>query len=160
MTMSIVVLNTSGWDWTLLKPSGQFTDATWQGLLGNHEESLGSVLYPRHKGWIFTGTKELQLNTFTTQVNFWMDTKPVSWRIWKFIPVKVEDAPAPSESLTETLDSGSLPPYGGDVAGQSSTRAQYAESEYDEFGTVVNEVTVVTTTSTVTTRKRYRVEDA
>jgi hypothetical protein len=55
--------------------------------------------------------------------------------------------------------SGSLPPYDGD-AGQSSTRAQHTESEYDEFGTVVNEVTVVTTTSTVTTRKRYRVEDA
>ena len=72
--------------------------------------------------------------------------------------MKVEDAPAPSESLTP--GSGSPPPYSGDVSGQSSTRAQYAESEHDEFGTVVNEVTVATTTSTVTTRKRYRVEDA
>ena len=55
--------------------------------------------------------------------------------------------------------SGSPPSYDGD-AGQSSIRAQHTESEHDEFGTVVNEVTVVTTTSTVTTRKRYRVEGA
>jgi N-methylhydantoinase A/oxoprolinase/acetone carboxylase beta subunit len=91
-----------------------------------------------------------------------MDIKPVTWRIWKLIPVKAEGALAPSKSLTETLGSGTLPPYDGDAAGQSSTRAQYAESEHDEFGTVVNEVTVVTTvtTNTVTTRKRYRVEDA
>ena len=54
---------------------------------------------------------------------------------------------------------GSLPSYDGD-AGQSSTRAQHTDSEHDEFGTVVNEVTVVTTTSTVTTRRKYRVEDA
>ena len=40
--------------------------------------------------------------------------------------------------------------------------ARHVESEKDGFGTIVNEVTVVTTnsTSTVTTRKRYRVEDA
>jgi hypothetical protein len=60
--------------------------------------------------------------------------------------VKIESAFTPP---------GSLPSYDGDV-GQSSTRAQQTESEHDEFGTVVNEVTVVT----VTTRKKYRVEDA
>ena len=89
-----------------------------------------------------------------------MDTKPVSWRIWKLIPVKVEGALAPSKSPTETLGSGSLPPYDEDTAGQSSTRTQCVEHEYDEFGTIVNDVTVVTTTNTVTTRKRYRVGDA
>ena len=57
----------------------------------------------------------------------------------------------------ETLEQGSLPSYEG-VGGQSSTRAQNMEFERDELGTVVNEVTVVTTTAT--TRKRYRVEDA
>ena len=81
-------------------------------------------------------------------------------RIWNLIPVKVEGALTPSQSLSETLGSGTLPAYDGDTTGQSSTRAQRVESEYDELGTIVNEVTVVTTNSTITTRKRYRVEDA
>ncbi|KAF9649757.1 hypothetical protein BDM02DRAFT_3260142 [Thelephora ganbajun] len=83
-----------------------------------------------------------------------------TWRIWKLIPVKVEDTLTPSQLLSEMLGSGSLPPYKGNSTGQSSTHAQRTEAEHDEFGTIVNEVTVVTTTSTVTTRKRYRVEDA
>ena len=74
--------------------------------------------------------------------------------------MKAEDAPAPSRPLSEELGSGSLPSYDGATAGQSSARTQRIESEHDEFGTIVNEVTVVTTTSTVTTRKKYRVEDA
>ena len=80
--------------------------------------------------------------------------------MWNLIPAKVEGALTPSQSSSEKLGSGSLPAYDGDVAGQSSTCAQRVESEHDEFGTIVNEVTVVTTTSTVTTRKKYRVEDA
>jgi hypothetical protein len=71
--------------------------------------------------------------------------------------VKVEDAFTPPRSSSGTLEPGSLPSYEGG-AGQSSTRTQYMESEPNELGTVVNEVTVVTTT--VTTHKRYRVEDA
>ena len=57
-----------------------------------------------------------------------------------------------------TAEPGSLPPYDGDNSGESLTRTQNTESGSDELGTFVNEVTVVTTT--VTTRKRYRVEDA
>jgi hypothetical protein len=67
--------------------------------------------------------------------------------------VKVEGASCPS---SETTESGSLPAYGGGSRG-TFTRTQHAESESDGLGTFVNEVTVVTTT--VTTRKRYRVED-
>ena len=80
--------------------------------------------------------------------------------MWKLIPVKAENTFAPSQSLPAEL--GSLPSYDGDTAGQSSACSQHVESEQDEFGTIVNEVTVVTTTntSTVTTRKKYRVEDA
>ena len=63
-------------------------------------------------------------------------------------------------SSSETLGPDMLPSYDGGATGQSSTHAQHADSERDEFGTIVNEVTVVTTTSTVTTRKRYRAEDA
>ena len=72
--------------------------------------------------------------------------------------MKVEDGFTPPRSSFKTLEPGSLPSYERDP-GQSSAHAdQHAESEHDEFGTIVNEVTVVTTT--VTTRKRYRVEDA
>jgi len=63
---------------------------------------------------------------------------------------------APSQLLSETLGSGPSPPYDQDATGQPSTHTQHVED--DGFGTIVNEVTVVT--STVTTRKRYRVEDA
>ena len=65
----------------------------------------------------------------------------------------------PLQSSSETVGSGSLPPYVLDAAGQPSVRARHVESERDDFGTIVNEVTTVTTTSTVTTRKRYRAED-
>ena len=82
--------------------------------------------------------------------------------MWKLIPAKVESTVTPPLSSSENLGSSPLPSYDGDAAGQPSTRVQHAEFEQDEFGTIVNEVTVVTTnsTSTVTTRKRYRVGDA
>ena len=65
----------------------------------------------------------------------------------------------PSKLPTDAVGSGSLPSYDGET-GQSSTRAQHTESEHDEFGTVVTEVTTVATNTLVTTRKKYRVEDA
>jgi len=70
--------------------------------------------------------------------------------------VRVEDVFTPSQSVPETpgLDS----PAGsrdGDATEETSTRAQHGESERDDFGTIVTEVT----TTTVTTRKRYRVAD-
>ena len=71
--------------------------------------------------------------------------------------MKVESKSTPLRQSLESLEPGSLPSYEGDT-GQPSTRTQHTELERDELGTVVNEVTVVTTT--VTTRKRYRVEDA
>lgn len=45
---------------------------------------------------------------------------------------------------------GILPAYEGDGIGQPPAPAQRAEFEYDDFGTIVTEVT------TVTTRRRYR----
>lgn len=74
--------------------------------------------------------------------------------------MKVENVSKPSLSLSENLGSGSLPSYDWDAIGPSTTHAQHVESEHDEPGTTVNEVTVVTTTSTVTTRKKYRVGDS
>ena len=74
------------------------------------------------------------------------------------IPVEVEGTFTPSLwpfSVSETLGSDIPPLY--NAAGEPPIRAQHAELERDEFGTIVNEVTVLTTT--VTTHKRYRVED-
>ena len=73
--------------------------------------------------------------------------------------MKVESAFAPPLSLSGNPSLSSLPSYDGAMTGQSTTRAQHVETEDGELGTVVNEVTVVTTNSTVTTRKRYRVAD-
>ena len=69
--------------------------------------------------------------------------------------MKVESVSTPPLSSSETLDSGSLPSYDRPATGESSTHTQYAESERDDFGTVVTEVT----TTVITTRKKYRVED-
>jgi len=97
-----------------------------------------------------------------TQVNLWHDAKPSpAWRIWKLVPVNVEGTLTPAQLLAETLGPSPIHPpcYDGHPTGQLPARVQLDETERDEFGTIVNEVTVVTTTSTVTTRKRYRVED-
>jgi len=89
------------------------------------------------------------------QMGMWGNNgKPYSWWIWKLIPVKLEGASTLSQPSSETVGSGSLPSYEGLAAGQFSTHTQHAESDRDDFGTVVTEVTVVTT------RKRYRVEGA
>ena len=58
----------------------------------------------------------------------------------------------PSLSLSGNPGLDSLPSYDGVGTGQSTTRTQHVES-VDELGTVVSEVTVVTT------HKRYRVAD-
>jgi len=71
--------------------------------------------------------------------------------------VKVEGVLSPSQSVSETLGLDYPAKLRDeDAAEQSSTRAQHAESECDDLGTIVTEVT----TTTVTTRKRYRVADA
>jgi hypothetical protein len=123
-------------------------------LLGDHAAVLGHTLLvkrERLKGQIFTSTEELQLNYFNTQVICWTDSdrESIPLIMWKLIPVKVEPRPS-AEKMGEEVP----PSYEGDAAGQSSTRTQHAESEQDDFGTIVTEVT------TVTTRRRYRVPDA
>ena len=104
----------------------------------------------------------MPLNSFTIQIIPWTGEGSYAWWVWRLTPVKVERVSVPSQTSSETLGSGLPPSYHGDATGQSSTHTQHTESEHDEFGTIVSEVTVVTTnsTSTVTTRKKYRVEDA
>ena len=103
-------------------------------------------------------TDELLLKVFITQMNFWTAaavTESFAWWIWKLIPVKVGGSSTPSRPSSETPGPSSLPSYDGNAIEQPSTNyAQHAESERDDFGTIVTEVTIVTT------RKRYRVEGA
>ena len=84
------------------------------------------------------------------------DTKRTAWRVWNLILVRVEGTAQSSQSSRDTS-----PSYDGRATGPEppSTRVQHIGPERDEFGTIVNEVTTVTTTSTVTTHKRYQVED-
>jgi hypothetical protein len=70
--------------------------------------------------------------------------------MWKLIPVEVEGVFSPV--LTGIPGWGYPPPYGLDPVGQFPAKAHRAECERDDFGTIVTEVT------TITTRKRYRVE--
>lgn len=69
--------------------------------------------------------------------------------------MKVEGTSPPSQLLSEILGSGP-PSYSGDGTGTLSAQAQITDSEHDDLGTIVTEVTTVTTT----TRRKYRVEDA
>ena len=92
-------------------------------------------------------SRELQLNRVVFKVILY---KTGPCLIWKLLHVQDEGAFTPSQSSSET--SRSPPSYDGDAAGRSSTRTQHAESERDDFGTIVTEVTTIT--------KRYRVEDA
>ena len=90
-------------------------------------------------------------------MSFWTAvpvTAPLAWWIWKLIPVaKVEGLPTPSRPSSETPGPSSPPSYDRDTTRQpSADYAQHAESEHDDFGTIVTKVTIVTT------RERYRVE--
>ena len=103
-------------------------------------------------------TDELSLNPSIAQIGLWTDgtvTEPPAWWVWELIPVRVEGVSPPSRSPFETPGSGPLPSYDGATTGQSSTRAQHVESDRDDFGTIVTEVT----TTVTTIRKKYRVED-
>lgn len=72
--------------------------------------------------------------------------------MWQLIAVERE--PGLAQPSPETSEPGFPPSYHGDGAEQqASARAQTTESERNDFGTIVTEVT------TVTTRRRYRVED-
>jgi len=86
-----------------------------------------------------------------SQVNF-CTLNQSAVQVWRLIPTEVEsvDTPLP-QSSPETFGLG-LPPYDTNEPGQSSSHSQHVGSERDDFGTVVTEVTVVTT------RKKYRVD--
>ena len=74
-------------------------------------------------------------------------------RVWELIPVRIGDPTAQSSSPV-LRDPGPLPPYEENTGNHSCTCSHIAtETGDDGFGTTVIEVT------TVTTRKKYRLED-
>lgn len=81
----------------------------------------------------------------------------VPWQTWIFKCVKAEGTFTPSQLSLRTPNAGATPPNDGDATG-TPTQTQHAEYERDDFGTIVTEITTVT--NTISTRKKYRVDDA
>jgi hypothetical protein len=83
--------------------------------------------------------------------------RPEPCRIWELIPVKVDSFNSrPSSSKSRMDSSSAVPPYEEHAAsGEHSCTCSHAATEPsdDGYGTTVIEIT------TVTTRKKYRVED-
>lgn len=84
------------------------------------------------------------------------NTWPEQCRIWELTSVKFDDVAARQPSSSELpRDSTSAPPYEADTGNHCCSCSHVVtEPNDDGFGTTVVEVT------TVTTRKKYRVEDA
>lgn len=120
------------------------TTVAWSLWDGSKDNGAKVEIY-RYRGATF--------QLFDTQVKTSPDPPRYAWRIWKLIPVERETEPARAQSPHETPGPGFPPAYHGDGTEQPSARTQTTESERDDFGTVVTEVTIVTT------RKRYRVEE-
>jgi len=154
-TKYIAGMNTSGRDWVSLDiPDSSLTlytrfcwgptKKTWDLWGGGNRANGSGVTHLIHR------YQSTVADRFTAQVKI-CDTTGAVWQMWSLIPVKVESVPPPPRSPSETP-----PSYDGRSTGQSSTHTQHAESERDDFGTVVTEVT----TTIITTRKKYRVDDA
>lgn len=81
------------------------------------------------------------------------DSRPEPCRTWKLVPVRVENFARQSPpSFMPTTDS-SVPPYEEKIGNHRCTCSRLTELGDDGFGTTVTEV------ATVTTRRRYRLED-
>lgn len=76
-------------------------------------------------------------------------------RVWELIPVKVHDpAPQPSTSFAAQGTSSAVPPYEERPGNHCCSCSHVTKEPVDDgYGTTVVEVT------TVTTRKKYRVEE-
>lgn len=121
------------------------TQKTWDLHCGQRDNGTKVRHCNRHQGDT--------ADRFAHQVHIFDDSGK-GWQTWSLIPMRVGDTPTPQHLWSESLSSGFPPPYGGEATRESSARAHHAESERDDFGTIVTEVT------TITTRKKYRVQDA
>ena len=108
------------------------------------QRSSGEILFARlnHVLWWLTGPPQVKFYDFT----------PNAWQVWRLISTEVEGTGTPYERFG--LDP--LPQYNENEHMRFPAHVRREELERDDFGTVVTEVTTVTTS----TRRRYRVEDA
>ena len=85
------------------------------------------------------------------------NTKPETCRIWKLVPVKIEKVASQGPSSSSSVPQGEsspTPPYEENAGNHCYTCSHLTTEPGDDgFGTTVVEVT------TVTTRKKYRLED-
>ncbi|KAF9649758.1 hypothetical protein BDM02DRAFT_3128122 [Thelephora ganbajun] len=89
-----------------------------------------------------------------TKIQVMGNSKPGPCRIWELIPVNVDNLPAQPPSSGSRMDSNSVPPYEESPGNHCCTCSHVTTEPGDgDFGTTVIEVT------TVTTRKKYRLED-
>ena len=88
-------------------------------------------------------------NRFISQVKF-CDLTSNAWQVWRLIPTEAEG----TDTSYEPLDLDPLPQFNERERTRFSANARREEHERDDFGTVVTEVTIVTT------QKKYRVENA
>ena len=89
----------------------------------------------------------------SNQIQVMDNSKFEACRIWELVPVKVDNpATRPSSSSVPPRDSGPLPPYEGNTGNRCTCSHVTTEPGDDGFGTTVIEVT------TVTTRRKYRLE--
>ena len=89
------------------------------------------------------------------QVQVMDNARPEPCRIWELIPVKVNNFNSQPSSSKSRTDPNDVPPYEEPATGDHSCTCSHTTTEPsdDGYGTTVIEVT------TVTTRKKYRVED-
>jgi len=80
------------------------------------------------------------------------DSASYTWQVWRLIPTEVEGADRPHERF----DLDPLPQYNENERMRFPAHVRREELDRDDFGTVVTEITTVTTS----TRKKYRVEDS
>ena len=146
--------NTFSQDYTLLSIRDNSPTTCLLASSGGPRRGLGIWREDTKKTARRWGTVHQHLQSFVyqsaSQVQFYDEnSSSLPWQRWKLTLIQ-------AQSSSKIPGLGSLPPYdeSEEVPGQPSTGTNHtAESERDDFGTVVTEVTVVTT------RKKYRVAD-
>lgn len=93
-------------------------------------------------------------DTILNQIHVVDNSKIQPWRVWELILVRIDNSTTPSSSSVIPRNPAPLPPYEGNTGNRSCACSHTVmEPGDDGFGTTVIEVT------TVTTRKKYRLED-
>ena len=94
------------------------------------------------------------IDIIPNQIHVVDNSKIQPWRVWELILVRIDNSTTPSSPSVIPRNLAPLPPYEGNTGNRSCACSHTVMEPGDEgFGTTVIEVT------TVTTRKKYRLED-